>query len=287
MATQLHDATHLGYVRLIINDMERSLDYYQRGIGFKLNRREDDVAYLGVGGDDDLLVLVERPDAPRTPGTTGLYHFAILTPSRLALAQSLKNLIDTGTPLGGASDHLVSEALYLTDPDGNGIEIYRDRPRDEWTYKDGEVQMAVEPFDFDGVLAELYGNAEAWAGLLPETVIGHVHLHVANLQEAEMFYRDVVGFELMTDYMGSAAFLAAGGYHHHLGINTWKGVGAPPRPVDAVGLDYFTIVLPNEDECTRLIDRLTQAGVTYKMRDDGLFVRDPSQNGILFIVDAS
>ena len=280
----IHEKTHLGYVHLTVTDLERSTTWYQEALGFQIHRQEGDTAYLGAGRDD-LLVLTGNPQARRVSHTTGLYHFAILVPSRLALAQSLQNMIDTETRIGGWSDHLVSEAIYLDDPDGNGIEIYRDRPRDTWNYDNDHVRMAVDPFDARGVLNELKPERPPWNGLEPDTVLGHIHVHVAHLAEAEAFYRDVLGFGMMAHLMGSASFVSAGGYHHHIGMNTWAGVGVPPAPEDAVGLCYFTIHLPEASECDRLVERLEAANIPYKMRDEGLFVRDPSGNGIVFVVD--
>ena len=281
MAT-LHPATHLGYVHLTVSNLERSLAYYREALGFRLHERNGASAHLGAGGDD-LLRLTENPGAKRAGRTTGLYHFAILVPSRLALAESLQHLIDTQTPIGGASDHLVSEALYLSDPDGNGIEIYRDRPRSTWNYDGDQVKMAVDPFDADGVLAELEPERPSWSGLHPDTVLGHMHLHVGNLSQAEAFYHDVVGFNLMAHYGSSAAFLSAGGYHHHLGINTWNGVGAPPPAPDTVGLRYFVIRLPDSGELDNLAGRAQEADIASEERDAGLFLCDPSQNGLLFV----
>jgi len=282
----IHPDTRLGYVHLTVSDLGRSLAFYQRSLGFQLHRREAETAYLGAGGDD-LLVLTERPGAIRVPRRTGLYHFAILVPSRLALAQSFQNLIETETKLDGGADHLVSEALYLSDPDGNGIELYRDLPRSAWEYENGMPRMATEPFDFQGVLGELENDPGPWSGLHPDTVLGHIHLHVAHLPEAVAFYEKVLGLDLVTVIQGSAAFLSAGGYHHHLGVNTWNGVGAPPPPPDSVGLRYFTVQLPNEKEQAELLARIGNAGVSIEKREHGLFVSDPSQNGIMFTVNES
>jgi catechol 2,3-dioxygenase len=279
----IHPDARLGYVHLTVSDLERSLAFYQDMLGFRLHQREGDKACLGAGRDD-LLALTERPGAIRVPRQSGLYHFAILVPSRLALAQSLRRLIETETNLAGGADHLVSEALYLSDPDGNGIEIYRDLPRSAWEYENGMLRMGTEALDYQGILAELENDASPWTGLRPDTTLGHLHLHVAHLSEAQAFYEKVLGLDTMVVIPGSAAFLSAGGYHHHVGINTWNGVGAPSPPPDAVGLRYFTVQLPNEEEQARLIARLEKAGVPFETREDGLFVWDPSQNGLAFTV---
>ncbi len=270
-------AARLGRVHLAVSDLERSLVFYQRSLGLQLHRGEGDSAYLGAGRDD-LLVLTERPGAPRVKHTSGLYHFAMLVPSRLALAHSLKNLIETETKLQGFADHLVSEAIYLADPDGNGIEIYRDRPRLDWKYHHGKPVMDTLPFDYQGVLAELKNDGGSWNGLQPDTTLGHVHLHVGDIARAQAFYTNALGFDLVLN-IGSAAFVSAGGYHHHIAFNTWNG-GAPPPP-NALGLQYFTLHLPAEDEMERLIIRLRKAGAFFERRENSLFVRDPALNGIL------
>lgn len=277
--------TKIGAVHLIVSDFGRSLPYYQQNIGLTLRHVEGDTAYLGVGGPD-LLVLRERPSAPRSHHTTGLYHFALLVPSRQALALTLKHFIDTETHIDGASDHLVSEALYLSDPDGNGIEIYRDRLRQEWPMSDGKIQMGTLPFNIEGVLGELNGQNQTWVGLPPGTTMGHIHLRVRNLAEAEAFYTQTLGFDLITRYGSSAAFVSAGGYHHHIGLNTWAGVGAPPPPQGAVGLNFYGILLPTAAALPDMAAHLQQAAVPFENRENGLFLRDPSQNGILLRVDS-
>lgn len=279
--TRLHPATNIGAVALTVKQLERSLQFYQQVLGFQVHSRQDGQAALGAGGAD-LVHLVELPSARQVTGHSGLYHFAVLTPSRVALAQVLRNLVQYQVPIGG-SDHLVSEAIYLSDPDGNGIEVYRDRPRPEWQYENGLPVMGGLPLDYQGILRELKGDEGAWTGLEPATVIGHMHLHVSDLAAAVNFYREVVGFDLIMNWKG-ASFLSAGGYHHHLGVNTWAGVGIPPQPDDAVGLRHYEIVLADEAERAALIVRLTQRGVAFVQHSDGLFVRDPAQNGILFRV---
>jgi catechol 2,3-dioxygenase len=279
----LDPKTNLGHVHLTVSDMERSLAFYQEAIGLTVQGRDDDTTYLGAG-DNRLLALTEKRDAIHPRGRTGLYHFALLTPSRLALAHALQRLIDTRTRLTGGSDHGVSEALYLDDPDGIGIEIYRDRARSEWPLENGRLQMTLDPLDYEGLLAELGATSSARPQMEPQTVMGHVHLHVAHLEEAVAFYTNVVGFELMQRYGPSAAFVSAGGYHHHIGLNTWQGIGAPPPPLDAVGLRHFEVKLVNEGEMAALQRRLDEAQLPYALNSGDLLVRDPSQNTILFSV---
>lgn len=278
--SKLHEVTSLGYVHLTISDLKRSLDFYQRVIGLQVEEISGGRASLGVAGKR-MLVLSELPGARKVPYRSGLYHFAILTPSRSALGKSLRNLIDSGAEIQGGADHLVSEAIYLADPDGNGIEIYRDRPKNEWQYEGGQLLMSTDPLDYQGILASTNGSNGAWHGLEEGTRLGHVHLHVAQLDQAADFYEKVLGFDFVMAYMNSAAFLSAGGYHHHVGLNVWNGVGAAPNPPDAVGLRYFTINLVNQGEMQSLLERLQGAGTAYEQRETGLFLRDPAENGIL------
>lgn len=280
-AAFLHPATRLGAVQLTVTNLAHSLAFYQQVLGFQLHQRLDDRAALGAG-QADLLHLVERPAARQVSHHAGLYHFAVLTPSRLALGQVLRSLVEHGIQIGG-SDHLVSEAIYLNDPDGIGIEIYRDRPRTQWQYEQGQLVMGSRPLDYQGLLCGLVNEPTCWSGLAPETVIGHIHLHVDHIPSTVAFYHDCVGFDVVTHWH-NAVFFAAGGYHHHVGANTWAGVGVPPQPEDAVGLQHFVITLANEAERTQLMTRFAQAGIIFTERADGLFVRDPAQNGLLFVV---
>ena len=272
--------TKMGLVALTVSDLDRSLRFYINTLGFALIQRDDRSALLGAGGEA-LLDLVELPGArPKPPRTTGLYHFAILLPSRSDLARSLRHLAEARWPLQGAADHLVSEALYLADPDGNGIEIYRDRPRAEWPTRAGQVQMATDPLDVDGVLGELAQDGRPWEGLPAGTAIGHVHLHVADLRQAEDFYCGVLGFDVTQRGYPGALFVSAGGYHHHLGLNTWAGAGAPPQPSGTAGLRHYGIVLPDPSSLTSLLDRLSEARIPVEPYHDGWLLRDPSQNGL-------
>jgi len=282
VAETIDPATSVGSVHLTISDVNRSVRFYESHLGFTLNRRDDRTAWLGAGGSD-LLVLSQCETAPRVRGTTGLYHFAILVPSRDDLARSLRRLVMTETVLQGAADHGVSEALYLADPDGNGIEIYRDRRRAEWPYVGGHLQMGAEPLDFDNLLGEHTGPGDG-AGLARATAIGHVHLHVSRLADAERFYVGVLGFDLMQRYGPSAIFVSAGGYHHHIGLNTWAGVGAPPPPPGAIGLRHFTVTLPTEAAIANVVRRVRAAGLPVDPIEGGHLVRDPAGNGIKFAI---
>jgi catechol 2,3-dioxygenase len=270
----LPPATRLGPVQLVVTDLDRSAGFYKEAIGLKDHRRENRVAVLGAGGED-LLVLHEEPTAAPTGGAhAGLYHFALLHPSRLELARAARRLAATRTPIQGASDHLFSEAIYLPDPDGNGIELYADRPRDQWP----EPLEALPPggplpLDVQGLL-ELAPNADSRTQADPGLVVGHIHLHVGGLDDALGFYRDVIGFE-PTILTPSAAFVSAGGYHHHLGLNVWRGQGAGAAPAGTVGLRRWTVLLPDQAEVSRVRARVDAAGLEHEEQAGGFVVPDP------------
>jgi catechol 2,3-dioxygenase len=270
----LSPATRLGPVHLAVTDLERSTRFYGEVIGLSLQGRENGVAALGAGGEN-LLVLHEEPDAlPAGGGQPGLYHFALLHPSRLELSRAARRLAVTGAPIQGASDHKFSEAIYLPDPDGNGIELYADRPRDRWPEPlEALPPGGPMPLDLDELL-RLTADDELRRQADPGLVVGHIHLHVGAIEDALRFYRDAIGFE-PTILLPSAAFVAAGGYHHHLGLNTWRGKGLGPASADTVGLRRWTILVPDEAELGRVRARLAEAGVEHEDSAEGLLVRDP------------
>jgi catechol 2,3-dioxygenase len=274
-------ATHVDSVQLTVSDLDRSVRFYTERIGFVEHGRDGAVATMGAA-DRALLVLHESRSAPRARRTTGLYHFAILVPTRSDLARAFRHLVEAGTHFQGYSDHLVSEAIYLADPDGNGIEIYRDRPRDEWPFMDGRLQMGSLPLDIQNLVAD--AGTAPWRGMPAGTFIGHVHLHVAHLDEGERFYRDALGFDLILRYAGTASFLSAGGYHHHVAINTWAGEGAPPPPAGAIGLHHVVLRVPSHDALAAVGDSLTNAGLTFSGDRDHISVSDPSGNVLEIVV---
>lgn len=284
--TAIDPATQIGLVSLTVANLNRSLTYYTEALGFVVLQREGQTAILGAG-EAPLLTLTELPGAPRWPVfATGLYHFAILVPTRLDLARSLLHMLEAGLPFPGQADHAVSEALYLTDPDGNGIEIYRDRPRDEWDWQGDRVRMVTEPLDIRGILAEAEAQPAPWTGLPAGTRLGHMHLQVGDIAQAAEFYHGVLGFDI-TAQMPSALFISAGGYHHHIGLNTWQSRGRGPAPAGTAGLRYFTLELPNEDARSAIVARVREAGLEAMPVGETVAVRDPWTNVILLGIGAA
>lgn len=285
-ATAIDPATQIGLVSLTVADLDRSITYYTEGLGFRVLQREGQTAILGAA-ETPLLALTELTGAPRWPGHyTGLYHFAILVPTRLDLARSLTHMLQVGLPFPGQADHAVSEALYLTDPDGNGIEIYRDRPRDEWEWRLDSIKMTIDPLDIRGILAEAEANPAPWAGLPAGTRLGHMHLQVGNIEQAADYYHGVLGFDI-TAKMPGALFVSAGGYHHHLGLNIWQSRGRGPAPAGVAGLRYFTLELPNEQARAEIVARVKEAGLDATPVGEAIAVRDPWQNVILLGIGAA
>jgi catechol 2,3-dioxygenase len=264
-------ATRMGAVHLTVSDLARSLEYYEGAIGLRVLSRDDGRASLG--GDEELLVLVEQPGAPSARGHTGLFHVALLVPSRGDLANWLAHSVRDRVPLTGASDHAVSEALYLRDPDEHGLEIYADRPRELWEGRVFEL-MTTEPLDANGLLAE--ADEDGFTGLPDGTRVGHVHLCVSEIPETIAFYRDTAGFDLVAALGPEAAFLSAGGYHHHIGANTWESRGRGRAPEGSASLRHATVVLPSRDERDALADRLGAVE-----SEHGPLAHDPSGNALV------
>jgi len=289
---RLPAAASIGSVHLRISDLSTALDFYGRLLGFHQVVRRNNTAYLSAHHDRPYhILLTEVAGArPKPPRTTGLYHVAIRLPDRPSLARVLKRLIAAGWPLQGAADHRVSEAIYLADPDGSGIELYTDRPRDEWAWANGQISMATEPLDVGALLDTIRDEDNAPAAIDPRADIGHVHLHVSDLGKAEAFYRDLLGFDITQRSYPGALFLSAGGYHHHVGVNIWAGRGAPPPPSDAAGLIAFAVRVPDRDAWQAVVDRLVEAGrrVEPQRADNGgaaSLVHDPDGNGVILVSD--
>jgi len=271
---RLPDEVRLGPVRLQVADLERSLEWYQRVLGARVLDRHGDTARLGAEGDTTPLIeLHERSGARPMPrrGRLGLYHFAVLLPDRAALGRFLRHLGEVGERVGMA-DHLVSEAVYLTDPDGLGIEVYADRPRERWRQEGGQLAMTTDPLDVDDVLRA--GAGQPWTGLPPGTVIGHVHLFVGDLARAEEFYHAGLGMDKTVWSYPGALFLSAGGYHHHLGTNTWAA-GAPAATDEDARLLEWELVVPDAGAVERAAASLTEAGWAVDRAAGGAVARDP------------
>jgi catechol 2,3-dioxygenase len=284
-AGRIDAATTVGSVALTVSELDRSRAFYERSIGLRATELDDGTLALGVAGEEPLIELRGDTSAPRlNRRATGLYHLAILVPTRLDLAFALARLAETRWPLDGASDHLVSEALYLSDPDGNGIEIYRDRPRTDWTYVDDRLEMSTLALDLNDVLGELRVATELQAAAPSGTTIGHVHLQVADIPEAEAFYHGVLGFDVMARAYPGALFVSAGGYHHHIGLNTWHSAGAAPAPQGSVGLRSFAIDLPDQQQLAAVLARIDAAAIPSTQLPGGVLVRDPVGNGVVLRV---
>lgn len=274
---RLPPGTRIGRSALRVSDLDVATDFYRDIVGLEAFERAGTSAVLGVG--ETPLLHLESTDAERGPESAGLYHVAFRVPSRGALGDALGRIRDRWH-LEGASDHRVSEALYLTDPDGNGVEIYRDFPREDWpTTDDGRVQMGTDRLDVDGVAADAAGRP----GLPAESDIGHVHLEVASLDAFRSWFVDTVGFEWQQTMPG-ATFVSAGGYHHHVGANTWNHRSAP---ADERGLDYFEVVLPGESALEALRGRLERNGDAMRETDEGFAVTGPDAIEVRFRIEES
>lgn len=275
-------SSHIGAVSLAVSSLEKSRDFYEKILGMQTidveGAHPGDLT-LGAGGRG-LIHLTGKPGARKPRGVAGLYHFAILLSSRRELAVSLSRIAAAGWNLQGVANHGVSEALYLSDPDDNGIEIYRDFPPEDWPLDERKrLKMGTEELDLDGVLGELEGLSHMRETIDPSARIGHVHLQVSRLEESVKFYTRVLGFDLVQRYGPAAAFVSAGGYHHHIGLNSWAGEGIPSPPPGAAGLRWFTIAFPDLPSLQACADRVRAAGMFLEERPDSFFGRDPSKIG--------
>lgn len=283
----IHPAMTLGAVHYTVADLERQLAFYRDLLGFQVHWREGNSAGLGAG-QHDLLRLTEQRGARRVRGTTGLYHTAFLVPTTWELANLLKQIAVTRTPIQGMVNHHTHYAIYLPDAEGNGIELAWDFPKAQWPRLADMLKLGNLPLEPETLFDELERTPADWKGLDPATQVGHVHLHVADLNRAKDFYEAVLGLDtLFVEPRMGAAFFSAGGYHHHLGTNLWQGAGAPPPPADAIGLRHYTIVLPDGEEVARVVARVEQAGIGTEKVANGVKVLDPFQNGIVLTDDAA
>jgi catechol 2,3-dioxygenase len=286
----IHPDTRVGLVALTVANLENQILFYTQILGFKLHWRDSNRAGLGAGGAD-LLRLTEEPDLKRYRGATGLYHFAVLFPNRRELARAVARLYAHKYE-NYPTDHIMTKTTYLDDPEGNGIELYAESPEDgTWSLAngdyvtrraDGSLSSGREPLDVKALFENLREDDRLDQSIPLETRVGHVHLYVRDIEEAVDFYHGIIGF----DVMGVAkafrmAFVSAGGYHHHVGLNTWQGEGAPPPPADAVGLRYFTVELPDQETLNQVIARIDAAGISSNQTEGGLLIHDPSENGVM------
>lgn len=286
----IHPKTRLGLVALKVADMNAQIHFYEDVLGMRLHWREGKRAGLGAGGAD-LLVLSEHPDFRRYERAAGLYHFALLYPGQRELARAVERLFSLryhNFPI----DHVMTKTTYLEDPEGNGIELYAESPEDGsfaienggfvTRRADGSLSSGREALDLETLFAHLRPGDDPAAPMAAEARLGHMHLHVSHLDEAVDFYERVIGFDLKgVSHPLQAAFLSAGGYHHHIGLNTWQGAGAPMPPEDALGLDYFTILLPDEQALRDTAERIHAGGAAAQESEEGMRLTDPSGHQVL------
>ncbi|WP_444685260.1 VOC family protein [Alkalicoccus luteus] len=275
--------THVSRVSLKVEDLERALRFYTTVIGFQVTDQTARTAELTAGGT--VLLTLEQPEdvMPKQPRTTGLFHFALLVPDRADVGRFIKHSVKHGNVIQGASDHRVSEALYLSDPDGNGIEIYADRDPSSWPWTNDQVGMVTEPLDVESLL-EAAGDTE-WNGLPEGTVMGHIHLHVSDMERDTAFYIEVLGLSLVSSYGGQANFLSDSRYHHHVALNVWNGRNIPAPAENSVGLRHYTIAFPNEEARQNVLSRLEQTEAAITRENDAIVTADPAGNQIQLVVE--
>jgi len=290
---RIHPQTKPGYVHLKVADLENQLAFYQQVLGFCLHWKEGDSAGLGAGGAD-FVRLTQIPNAKRYRGVTGIYHFAILFPNRRELARVISRLFAQRWP-NYPTDHIMTKTTYLDDPEGNNIELYCESPEDGIfevrngdiysRHADGRPSDGRELLDLEALFSHLAEDDSLDQPVPPEVHMGHFHLYVSNLNETRRFYHDLLGF----DDMGMAhgfrmGMVSAGGYHHHIGYNTWQGEGVPPPPPDALGLKNISFVLPDRAAWNQLLARVEEIELPYNQTEEGILVADPAQNNVLFMV---
>lgn len=276
-------AVYTTHVQLRTADLLRAVSFYQDILGFRILEQVPGMVKLSADGKTTLLTLVTPPDAvPKPERTTGLYHFALLLPNRSDLALFVNHLVEKGIRFG-ASNHLVSEAIYFDDPDGNGIEVYVDTDPSTWSWSDQEIAMDTIPLDFSNLLASAVPN-QTWDGLPQSTIVGHIHLTVSELPEAKKFYTEGLGFDVVLRFRDSALFLSTAKYHHHIALNTWNGVGASRPPKNSAGLDFFTLSYPDQEMLNQALANLKALGVKIVLTDGQYAVEDPAGNGLRLTV---
>lgn len=283
MNFKLDPQMQLGYVTLLVQSLEIQRAFYQDMFDLHVLDERSNRLVLSADNVHPLIVLQAGENVVKKPGhTTGLYHLALLVPTRADLAYVIAKLIQKGIRFDGASDHLFSEAFYLKDPEGNGIEIYRDRPRNDWPRTaSGELVSASDPIDFQGIMSLQDENRE-WTGFPEKTILGHMHLHVSQLKEADTFYKDVLGLAEITRFHESALFMSTGGYHHHIAANIWQGVGAALPPENATGLVEYSLILSSEKESQRLLTHLAEKNMEITQEGKGFSILDPNNIRMFF-----
>ena len=275
--------TFVGHVKIKVESLERSLKFYQEVLGFDILEQTQSTAKLTTDGKTSILSLVQPENViPKQGRTTGLYHFAILLPERSDLANIVVHFVEKGIRFA-ASDHLVSEALYLDDPDGNGIEIYSDRGPSVWKWESNEVAMTTIRFDIQNLLTSIKPG-EKWEGMPQGTVMGHIHLHVAELEKTEEFYIKGLGLGVVNRFAGQALFMSDERYHHHVAINVWNGVGAPKPANNSVGLESFTLIFADEQKRQETINNLQEIAAPVIEEKNQWITQDPSGNTIVLAV---
>lgn len=283
--TSIHPGTHIGVVTLRVANLDRSRRFYEGIMAFQALGEAPGRVVLGGQDRQPLLELIEVPGAaPQPHRATGLYHVAILFPTRPDLGRELLRLAEAGLQIG-QGDHLVSEALYISDPDGNGLEVYQDRPSSMWHWTNGTVQMATDPVDIRSLIDDGTHKAEAWDVIPAGTRVGHIHLQVGNIAEAKQFYHAILGFDVTAQLPG-ALFVSAGGYHHHIGLNTWQSLGGKPTPANHAGLQSYVIAIPTREGLQEVKDRLVAHNIPVEEQEDGMSVNDPWSNQIVLKVGA-
>lgn len=286
---RIHPDTGMGRVHYTVADLDAQVAFYRDILGFHLRWRDADGASLGTRSRE-LLRLTRQPGARRVHRTTGLYHTAFLVPTRWDLAHLVRRIAEARVPVDGTSDHGTHLAIYLPDAEGNGIELAWDFPKEQWPIKDGQWDLSAMPrrgVNLPELMDELRRDDAPWEGLPEETRVGHVHLHVSDLDRSQWFYCDVLGFDVMLRHdRWGAMFVSAGGYHHHLGLNVWLGVGAPPAPEGSLGLRNLAVELPHEEARQQVLQRIREAGLSLQEDPEGVLVYDPSRIGVLLTVRA-
>lgn len=277
------DVMHPTEIVLKIEDINKSKEFYQEIMGFKILKDNGKEVILTTDSNTPIITLVQPNDViPKLPRRTGLYHFAILLPDRIQLGLFLKHISAKGYPIIGGSNHGVSEAIYLEDPDNNGIEVYADTNVKTWKWEQDRINMTTLPLDYKGLIADT--KDLKWQGIPEDTIMGHIHLHVADLNEAKRFYVDGLGFDLVMDMANSALFISSGGYHHHLGLNIWNGRGSRPLPENSVGMKYYNIRFPREEIRQDKINRLRELNYEVFEEEGEIFTKDPSDNLIKLVI---